>query len=95
MQVNTYSAKLGHVSLQVRLPHVRVDTIHPQCFARSTLAKTHLGGGRKERETERGDRKRVKGKEGGDQKGDMQEERERRKHEGMKKERGRNIEFPH
>lgn len=74
--MNTYSAKLGHVSLQVRLPHVRVDTIHPQCFAGSTLAKTHLGGGRKERETERGDRKRVKGKEGGDQKGDRKRRRE-------------------
>ena len=77
MQVNTYSAKLGHVSLQVRLPHVRVDTIHPQCLAGSTLAKTHLGGGRKERETERGDRKRVKGKEGGDQKGDRKRRREK------------------
>ena len=88
MQVNTYSAKLGHVSFQVRLPHVRVDTIHPQCLAGSTLAKTHLGGGRKERDPERGDRKGEEGdkgegkggREGGDQKGD----RKRGREEGVK-----------
>ena len=47
--MNTYPSKLGHVSLQVRFAHVRVDTIHPQCLARSPLAKTHLGGEREER----------------------------------------------
>ena len=82
MQVNTYSAKLGHVSFQVRLPHVRVDTIHPQCLAGSTLAKTHLGGGRKERDPERGDRK---GKEeGGREGGDQKEERKRGREESTK-----------